>query len=78
MQKTVKMLNGALHYSTRSKRGSDIGFSSCTALKYLILVSENFGCILGTPRILEVSGEDWEFRSNLELEHHPERGEHRG
>ena len=28
---TVKMLNGTLHYSTRTKRSSDVGFSSCTA-----------------------------------------------
>jgi len=27
----VKMLNGALHYSTGTERGLDIGFSSCTA-----------------------------------------------
>ena len=30
-ENTVKMLNGALHYSTGTKRDSDIGFSSSTA-----------------------------------------------
>jgi len=54
----VKMLNGALHYSN-----SDIGFSLCAVSNYLVLVSEYFGCVLRTPRILEVSEMVWEFRS---------------
>jgi len=57
------MLNGALHYSTGTERGLDVGFSLCAAPNYLILVSKYFGCILGTPRIPEVSGVVWEFGS---------------
>jgi len=45
---------------------------------YPILLSKYFRYILGTLRILEVSEVVWEFRSNLELENHPEREEHRG
>ena len=59
----VMMLNGTLHYSTRTERGSDIGFSSCTVPNYLVLLSKYFGCILGTLRILTVSGEVQEFGS---------------
>jgi len=75
---TVKMLNGALHYSTGSENSLDVGFSSCAVPKYLILVSKYFGCILGTPRILEVSERSGSLEVNLELEHCPERGECRG
>jgi len=57
------MLFSALHYSTGAERGLDIGFSSCTAPNYLILVSEYFKCILGTPRIPEGSEVVWEFES---------------
>jgi len=45
---------------------------------YLILLSEYFRCVPGTLRIPEVSEMVWEFRSNLELEHSPEREDHRG
>ena len=63
----ILLLNGALHYSTGAKRGLDVGFSSCTA-------PTSYSC----PRIPEVSEVVQEFRSNLELECHPEREEHRG
>src|SRR5882724_5968298 len=55
--------SSALHYSTWSQRGSDIGFSSCTVPNYLILVSKYFRCVPGTLRILEVLEVVWEFRS---------------
>jgi len=38
-------------------------------------ISNAFWGLQGFPEVLEVF---WEFRSNLELEHSPERGEHRG
>ena len=44
-------LFSALHYSTRTERGLDVGFSSCMAPNYLILVSKFLKCNLGTPRI---------------------------
>src|SRR5882724_11060820 len=44
---------------------------------HLVLLSEYFGWIPGTPRILEVSEVVWEFRSNLELSI-IQREEHRG
>ena len=74
----VKMLNGALHYSTGTERGSDVGFSSCTAPNYLVLVSKYFRCVLWTPRILEVSEWSGSSEVNPEWECSPERGEHRG
>jgi len=52
--------------------------SACVLHLNLVLVSECFGCVLGTPRNPEVSEVVWEFRSNPELECSPERGEHRG
>jgi len=44
-----------------AERGLDIGFSLCTAPNYLVLVSEYFGCILGTLSIPEVLEVVWEF-----------------
>jgi len=43
---------------------------------YLCLsISSAFWGLQGFPEVLEAF---WEFRSNPELEHSPERGEHRG
>ena len=55
----------SVHCTTQpgAERGSDIGFSLCTAPNYLILVSEYFRCVLGTLRIPEVSEEVQEFGS---------------
>jgi len=66
------MLNGALHYSTGTKRFQT--FASSHALYHLILLSKYFKCILGTLRFLEVSKMFWEFGSNPELSISPERG----
>jgi len=71
------MLNSALHYSTRTERGSDVGFSSALCLPCTLVQvfqvrsgdSEDF------QRCQEKSGSS---EVNLELECHPERGEHRG
>jgi len=54
-----------VHCTTQpgTERGLDIGFSSCAVPNYLILLSKYFGCVLGTPRILEVLGEVREFGS---------------
>ena len=54
-----------MHCTTQpgAERGLDIGFSSCAAPNYLILVSEYFGCVLGTLRIPEVSEVVQEFGS---------------
>ena len=43
----------SVHCTTQpgAKRGSDVGFSSCAAPNYLVLVSKYFKCIPGTPRI---------------------------
>ena len=59
---TAKMLNGALHYSTRVKRGLDIGFSLCAAPTsyFCPSISGVFQVLQGFP---EVPGEVWEFRS---------------
>jgi len=55
------MLNGTLHYSTGTERfGCWLQLVHCT---HLILLSEYFGCVLGTPKILEVLGEVQEFGS---------------
>jgi len=51
---TIKMLFSALHYSTWSQEGFRCNFSSCMAPNYLILMSEHFKCVPGTPRIPEV------------------------
>jgi len=56
----------------------DVSFSSCTVLNYLVLMSKYFSGIPGTPRISGDIRSVLEFRSNLELECSPERGEHRG
>src|SRR5882724_7757063 len=57
----VKMLNGALHYSTRTERSLNIGFSLCAVpTSYFV---KYFRCVLGTPRILEVSEGVQEFGS---------------
>ena len=41
----------------------DIGFSSCTAPEYLLLVSEYFGCVPGAPMKSGGSEVIWEFGS---------------
>jgi len=69
------MLNGALHYSTGTKRGSDIGFSSCAApTSYSCLsISGAFQGLQGFQRCQERSGSS---EVNPELENSPEREEH--
>ena len=73
----VVIVNSALHHLTGAGRGSDIGFSSCTApTSYSCLsISGAFWGLQGIPEVLEVVQE---FGSNPELECSPERGEHRG
>ena len=43
----------SVHCTTQpgAKRGSDFSFSSCTVSNYLILMSEYFKCVPGTPKI---------------------------
>ena len=45
-------------------RGSDIGFSSCAAPNYLVLMSEYFRCVPGTLRI---SGSVQKLSGSLEV-----------
>ena len=54
-----------MHCTTQpgAERVLDIGFSSCAAPNYLILMSEYVRCILGTLRIPEVSEVVQEFGS---------------
>ena len=55
-----------MHCTTQpgAERGSDFSFSSCAAPDYLILVSEYFRCVPGTPRI---SGSVWKLTGSLEV-----------
>src|SRR5882724_8827670 len=73
----VTLLNGALHYSTGTKRGLDIGFSLCAVptLHSCPSISGVFWGLQGFWGCQERSGS---LEVNLELEHHPERGECRG
>ena len=50
----VVVANGALHFSTGAERvfGCWLQLMHCT---YLVLLSEYFRCVPGTPRIPEVS-----------------------